>query len=54
VKIGEMATPLELVVTVAEAPVPGAANVPLAPLEGAVKVTETPLARLPPLSFTVA
>jgi hypothetical protein len=49
---GALATPLALVVTgsVVAPPV----NVPLAPVDGAVNVTITPLSRLPPLSFTVA
>jgi hypothetical protein len=44
-----------LVVAVAVSPpfVPPA-NVPLAPVDGAVKVTVAPLTRFPPLSFTVA
>ena len=52
---GAEATPLALVVAVAVRPpfVPPV-NVPLAPLEGAVNVTVTPLTRFPPLSFTVA
>lgn len=54
VNTGAVATPLEFVVAVMVAPlfVPPA-NVPLAPLDGAVKVTVTPLAGFPPLSFTV-
>src|ERR1039458_7717279 len=50
-----LATPLALVVAVTTVPplVP-LANVPLAPLDGAVNVTVAPLTRLPPLSFTVA
>jgi hypothetical protein len=50
VKVAEVATPLALVVAVLTPP----ANVPLAPLAGALKVTVTPLTGLPPLSFTVA
>jgi len=50
VKAAEVATPLALVVAVFTPP----ANVPLAPLAGAVNVTVTPLTPLPPLSFTVA
>jgi len=46
----EVATPLLSVVAVFTPP----ANVPLAPLDGAVKVTVTPLTALPPLSLTVA
>jgi hypothetical protein len=42
-----------LVVAVAVAPVPGAANVPLAPLPGAVKVIETPETPLPLPSVTL-
>lgn len=49
VKTAELATPLALVVAVFTPP----ANVPLAPLEGAVKVTTTPLTGLPPPSVTV-
>jgi hypothetical protein len=52
VNTGAVATPLLLVVAVAVAPVP--ANVPLAPLAGAVNVTVTPLKGLLPASFTVA
>jgi hypothetical protein len=52
--MGEVATPLALVVTVAVAPAPGAANVPLAPVDGAVNVTLAPLTGLLPLSLTVA
>jgi len=50
VNTAEVATPLAVVIAVL-AP---AANVPLAPLPGAAKVTSTPLRRLPPASFTVA
>src|ERR1700722_10845236 len=55
VNAGAVATPLELVVTVIVVPplVPPV-KVPLAPLAGAVNVTEAPLTRFPPLSFTVA
>ena len=53
VKVGAVATPLELVVTVAVGPLPGAAKDPLAPLAGAVKVTETPETPLALLSVTV-
>jgi hypothetical protein len=53
VNTGAVATPLELVVTVAVAPLPGAANVPLAPVEGAVNVTVALLTRFPLPSFTV-
>lgn len=53
VNVGAVARPLELVVTVAVAPVPGAAKAPLAPLPGAVKVTELFGTPLPLLSFTV-
>ena len=52
VKTGAVATPLALVVACAVAPPP--ANVPLAPVAGAVNVTTAPLTRFPPLSFTVA
>ena len=48
VKVLALATPEELVVAVL------LANVPLAPVAGAVKVTTTPDTGLPPLSFTVA
>ena len=49
---GAVATPevLVVIVTVLNPPV----NVPPGPLAGAVKITGTPLARLPPASFTVA
>lgn len=50
VKTAEVATPLAFVVAVLTPP----AKVPLAPLDGAVKVTVTPLTGFPPLSFTVA
>jgi hypothetical protein len=50
VKVGAVATPLALVVAVFTPP----ANVPLAPLDGAVNVTVTPDTPFPPLSFTVA
>ena len=46
-----MATPLELVIAAAVAPV---LNAPLAPLAGAVNVTVAPLTGLPKLSSTVA
>ena len=39
---------------VAAVSLPPAANVPLAPVAGAAKVTVTPLTGLPPASFTVA
>ena len=52
VKAGAEATPEVLVVAVAVMPPP--ANVPLAPLEGAVNVTVTPGTAFPPPSFTVA
>ena len=42
VKTGETATPLLLVVTVEDV-----ANVPLAPLEGAVNVTDAPGTKFP-------
>jgi hypothetical protein len=45
----EVATPEAFVVAVFTPP----ANVPLAPLAGAVKVTSTPLTPLPPESLTV-
>jgi hypothetical protein len=50
VKTGAVATPCALVVAVFTPP----ANVPLAPLAGAVKVTFTPDTGLPKPSFTVA
>jgi hypothetical protein len=50
VKTAEVATPLALVVAVFTPP----ANVPLAPLAGGVKVTNTPLTGLFPESVTVA
>jgi len=50
VKTVAVATPLEFVVAVLTPP----ANVPLAPLEGAVNVTTAPLTGLLPASFTVA
>ena len=47
VKVEEWATPLALVVSVSDAvPFP---NVPLAPVVGAVKVTDTPLVGTPPV-----
>jgi hypothetical protein len=46
-----VATPLELVIAAAVAPV---LNAPLAPLAGAVNVTVAPLTGLPKLSSTVA
>ena len=52
-KVGAVATPLALVFTVAAVPVPGAANAPVAPPLGAVKVTDTPEMPLPLPSFTV-
>ena len=52
VKVEEVATPLAFVVAVVVA-VP-LANVPLAPLAGAVNVTTTPLTGLFPASTTVA
>jgi hypothetical protein len=53
VKTVEVATPLELVVSVSVAAgVPPSAKVPLAPEDGAVKVTLTPLAG-DPLEVTV-
>jgi hypothetical protein len=52
VNVDEVATPDELVETVWEVPPP--AKVPLAPLDGAVNVTDAPLTGLPPESFTVA
>ena len=51
VSAGAVATPLAFVTAVAEAEEPNAA---LAPLDGAVNVTVTPLIGLPPVSFTVA
>ena len=50
VKTGAVATPLVFVVAVFTPP----ANVPLAPLVGAVNVTTTPLTGLFPESVTVA
>jgi len=50
VKTADVATPLALVVAVFTPP----ANVPLAPLAGALNVTTTPLTGLLPASFTVA
>ena len=50
VKTADVATPLALVVAVFTPP----ANVPLAPLAGALNVTVTPLTGLLPASFTVA
>src|SRR5258708_36709040 len=50
VKTGAFATPCALVTAVFIPP----ANVPLAPLAGAVKATVTPLIGLPAASFTVA
>jgi len=50
VNVAEVATPLEFVTAVFTPP----ANVPLAPLAGALKVTVTPLTGFPPPSFTVA
>ena len=52
VKVGAVAMPLLLVVSVTEVLSPE--NVPLAPLEGAAKVTVTPLIALPFWSLTVA
>ena len=52
VNTDEVAIPLAFVVACAVAPPP--ANVPLAPLAGAVNVTVAPLTGFPPLSFTVA
>src|SRR5690348_14605777 len=49
VKVAEVATPLAFVVAVFAPP----ANVPLAPLPGAVNVTTTPLTGLLPASLTV-
>src|SRR5271163_954189 len=50
VNTAEVATPEALVIAVFTPP----ANVPLAPLPGAVNVTVTPLTALPPASLTVA
>jgi len=54
VKTAAVATPFAPVVAVMVRPpfVPPL-NVPLAPVDGAVKVTTTPFSKLPPLSFTV-
>ena len=49
----EVASPFEPVMSVSVA-LPLVAKVPLAPLEGAVKVTEAPLTGLPSTSVTVA
>ena len=54
VKICEVAMPLELVVSVSVTAGVAVANRPLAPVAGAVKVTETPLATGVPLEVTVA
>ena len=51
VNAGAVACPLALVTAVAVDKLP---NFALAPLDGAVKVTVTPLTGLPPESFTVA
>jgi hypothetical protein len=51
VNVGEVATPLLFVTPVAVRDDP---NFPLAPLDGAVNVTVTPLTGLLPASFTVA
>jgi len=51
VKVGAVAVPVASVVAVAVGLPP--VNVPLAPLPGAVNVTTTPAAALPPLSFTI-
>jgi hypothetical protein len=50
VKVGDVATPAELVIAVFTPP----AKVPRAPLAGTVKVTVTLLTGLPPASLTVA
>jgi len=50
VNVADVATPLAFVVAVFTPP----ANVPLAPLPGAVNVTTTPLTGLFPASVTVA
>jgi hypothetical protein len=53
VKVGDVATPVADVATVADVkPVP--ANVPLAPMDGAANVTESPMIGLPRESVTVA
>jgi hypothetical protein len=52
VSAAEVATPLELLIAVVTL-VPLSANVPLAPVAGAVKVTVAPLIRFWPLSTTV-
>ena len=52
VNVDVVAIPLEFVVALRVAEL--FANVPLAPLPGAVNVTVTPLTGLPPASFTVA
>jgi len=55
VNTGAVATPLALVDAVAvRPPFAPPVNTPLAPLDGAVKVTTTPLSRFPLPSFTVA
>jgi hypothetical protein len=51
VKTVDVATPLTVFVVYVLVPF---ANVPLAPVDGAVNVTETPLSRFPFASFTVA
>jgi hypothetical protein len=53
VNVFEVATPFEFVVSVSVAPGVEVANVPLAPEDGAVNVTETPLAG-DPFEVTVA
>src|SRR5581483_10304694 len=52
VNVGATAMPLFPVVAFADITPPG--KVPLAPLPGAVKVTDTPLTGFPPASVTVA
>ena len=52
VNTGDVAIPCAFVTPVAVFPLP--ANVPLAPVKGAVKVTVAPLTKLPPASVTVA
>lgn len=54
VKTWEVAAPLEFVVSVSVAATGFVAKVPLAPVDGAVNVTETPLTGLPLPSVTVA
>jgi hypothetical protein len=55
VNLGAVATPLAPVIPVAvRPPLVPPVNVPLAPVDGALNVTVTPLIGFPPLSVTVA